>query len=394
MSGKHARLSASSAKRWLVCTGSVNASAGLNKNSQPAAQGTFAHSIAAKCLADQSISPSDFLCKREKVDGFDIECDLEMIEGIRVYLDAIDDDMKQGDLGWIEMALIDELRKIDPDLGGTADYVRYRPSTRSLRVFDFKYGAGVYVDANDNEQMKVYALGALLVVLRQGCTVHEVEMTIVQPRYEGADPVRSWKFKAIELLDFTADLEEAAERTRLPNAPLVAGDHCKFCPAARTCPELEKRQHALIAAEFSAVVPYDPKALAAALAAVPLVKERIKAIEEFAYAEATAGRFGQEHGFKLVDKVARRQWKSEGDVALWAEAHGVDPYAPREVLSPNQIEEKLKAAAPRGKKKAAGAVLEQFVVRVSSGTALVPVADARPPAQRIETGDFPALVSR
>jgi hypothetical protein len=81
----------------------------------------------------------------------------------------------------------------------------------------------------DNEQLK-YALGALLEVLALGHKVETVTSMVVQPRYEGANPVRSETFKAVELLDFAADMQEAAERTRLPNPPLVAGDHCKFCP--------------------------------------------------------------------------------------------------------------------------------------------------------------------
>lgn len=385
----HARLAASSAHRWLICAGSVALGEGKNTTSQYAAAGTFAHDIAARCLADQTISPSDFLLKKGKVDGFEIECDLEMIEAIRVYLDACDDDLEKDDITWIEMSLHEELQKIDRDCGGTGDYVRYRPSKKSLRVFDFKFGSGTYVEATDNKQMKKYALGALLVVLRLGHLVEEVEVTIAQPRFEGAAPIRSEKFKAVELLDFVADIQEAAAKTRMPNPPLVAGDHCKFCPAARQCPELEKRQHALLASDFGPVAQYDVAALATALGQVALVKERIKAIEEFAYVEANRGI--EIPGYKLVAKVARRQWKSEGDVIEWAQKAGLDPYEPRTVLSPNQIENKLKEAAPRGKKKAAGEVLEKFVERVSSGNALVPVADNRAPVKLVESKDFPAL---
>jgi hypothetical protein len=214
-------------------------------------------------------------------------------------------------------------------------------------------------------------------------------VTIVQPRFEGAAPVRSEKFRAVDLLDYLADIQEAAERTRLPNPPLKAGDHCGFCAKARTCPELEKRQHALITADFGAVLPYDVKALALALTDVPLAKLRIKALEEFAYAEATRG--VDIPGWKIVDKVAHRQWKSEGDLIMWAEKAALDPFKPREVISPAQMEEKIKATAPRGKKKEAAAVLEPMVEKISSGTVLVPVGDKRPPAKMIAAVDFPAL---
>jgi hypothetical protein len=35
---------------------------------------------------------------------------------------------------WVEMPLLDALQKIDKDLGGTSDYVRYRPATKNLLV--------------------------------------------------------------------------------------------------------------------------------------------------------------------------------------------------------------------------------------------------------------------
>jgi hypothetical protein len=240
--------------------------------------------------------------------------------------------------------------------------------------------------------MKLYALLCLFELLDLGYIAEEVEVTIVQPRFEGAAPVRSEKFRAIELLEYLADIHEAAERTRLPNPPLVAGDHCGFCPKARTCPELEKRQHALIATDFGPIAKYDVAALAIALGNVSLVKQRIKAIEEFAYTEAQRGI--EIPGYKLVDKIAHRAWKSEGEMILWAESIALDPFKPREVISPAAMEAKLKETAPRGKKAGAAALLEPFVERISSGTALVPVTDKRPPAKQIAAQDFPALEAK
>jgi len=382
MAGAHARCSASSAKRWIACPGSLQGPPVENKSSIHSATGTFAHDIAAKCL-DENVSPADFLLHRAKVDGFDVMCDQEMVEAVELYVDDIRADLQDGDMRWTEMPLLEPLSGIDPDLGGTADFVRYRPSAESLRVVDFKFGAGVYVDAEDNDQAKVYALGALLKV---GLPVKEIEVVIIQPRYEGAAPVRTWVFPTSEVLDFVADIQDAAAASRQPNAPLVAGDHCKFCPRARECPELEKKHHAIVSAQFDVAIPTDMKLVGDLLAAIPLVKERIKAIEEYAYAQAMKG--VDVPGHKLVDKVARRQWKSPDVVELWAKGAGVDPYGERPLLSPAQIEAKLKEAAPKGKKKDAGAVLEPLVEKVSAGTVLVPVSDSRPPVKMITAEAF------
>jgi hypothetical protein len=382
VSGQHARNSASSASRWMVCPGSV----GSGDPSQAAAQGTFAHDIAAQCLKDQSLTPADFYLKRGKVDGFDVECDQEMVEGILVYMDALDDDLQEGDKLWVEMPLLEQLQTVDRDCGGTADYVRYRPSTRELLVCDFKYGAGTYVEVDDNKQLRIYALGAMLEASRKyGFKVDTVRSMVVQPRYEGANPIRSETFKAVELLDFAADIAEACERTRLPNPPLVAGDHCApFCPKRRTCPELTKKHHAIIAMTDLAAVPAADIALA--LADIPLLMARKSAIEAHAYTIATQG--VDIPGWKLVWKEGRRKWKRDGDVIEWAQKAAIDPYAPRELLSPAQLEERVKAAAPKGKKKAAIEVLAPFYEKVSSGTALVPVSDSRPAVKRVGEDDF------
>lgn len=404
MSGVHARLSASSAHRWLQCPPSA-----LHKSergSQYAATGTYAHDIAAQCLNDNSLQPSDFLLKKAKVDGFDVECDLEMVEGVNLYLDEVAKDLKQGDLCWVEMSLLQALAKIDPDLGGTADYVRYRPSTKHLLVVDFKYGSGVFVDADSNEQLMLYALGAML---ECGKAVTDVTVRVIQPRFEGANPVRDWSFKAHEIMDFVADVREAAEKSRDEKTPRKAGDHCKFCPAARTCPELERHTHEITLAEFGAEqvsvpagkgktevvlapkagVPVDYDVLAKALASIPLVKERIRQIEEFAYAQAVKG--ATIPGFKLVDKQASRKWKSEDAVIHWAKQNAIDPYAPPEILSPAQFEKKLAESAPRGQKGKQGERIEALVERVSSGTALVPEADKRQAVKVIAATDFEVI---
>lgn len=378
----HARLSASSAHRWTLCPGSVRLSDGIpNKSSAHAVAGTLAHEIAARCLTDERASPQMCTGRKAVIDGHTVECDLEMVDGVQFYLDTLDADVKKGDQTFVEVDLTPALKTIDPELGGTADFVRWRPSTKQLRVVDLKYGAGKVVEPTENKQLMLYALGALLTLDKPA---KDVTVTIVQPRIEHEDGrVRDWTFPAVDLINFAADVAESARRTRDSNAPLVPGEvQCGWCPARHTCPELEKRQHALVAQEFSQVVPYDPVKLAQTLDAIPLVEARIKAIREFAYEEAERG--NPPPGYKLVQKRAVRKWKDELSAAATLLKAGVakgDVYEQPEMRSPAQIEKLVG-------KKVFAPIEAAHVESVSSGHTLVPVSDKRPEAHKALAQEF------
>jgi hypothetical protein len=379
----HAKLSASSAERWMNCAGSVNLSAGkaAPPTSRAAAEGTLAHNLAADYLktGKQPFHTATQLGAIFKVDGHAIEFDEEMWGSIVEYVGYAT--LIKRKEWWVEMDLHEALKQWDPDLGGTADFVTYDPKTRWLGVVDYKHGAGVFVDADDNRQLKTYALGAMLTI---GKPVDTVEVSIVQPRFEGADPVRSVSFPAYELIEFAGDLRQCAESTRQPDAPVVAGPWCKktFCPHAAYCPELERMQHMLVKAEATAVVWYDPKQLSEAMQAIPLVKERIKAIEEEAYRRVTAGE--SIPGYKLVDKRPRRYWTDQKAVLAWAKARKIDPFEEPEMKSPAKLEKSTNAAGKRE--------LAEFTATVSSGTTLVPESDNRKAVTNaITVDDFPAL---
>lgn len=376
----HARLSASAAERWMNCYGATNLAAKrpAGPTSFPAAEGTFAHAVAASCL-NTGLKPKDWLGEKVMVEGHAITCDADMAEGVQFYLDTLAG-LRLPQCA-AEVSLHAALQKLDPDLGGTADYVTYDLKAGLLRVFDFKYGAGTYVAIDDNRQLKIYALGALLAL---GVPIQAVEVYIVQPRYEGATPVRVSKFDAFELMDFMADVKHCAEETRKPDAPLAPGAWCKktFCPNADVCPALEAMQHALVKLQFSDVAPFDSGALGKALNQIPLVEERIAAMKAFAYNQSLAG--VKIPGWKLVEKRPRRHWNDEPGVIEWAKKRAIDPFVVPEVKSPAQLE--------KGMKKAEKTELAMFVVSLSSGTTLVPESDARPAvSNQITVDDFEAI---
>lgn len=215
----HARLSASTASRWMACPGSVKLSEGLPESTSVYADlGTMAHSVAAYCLRK----------------GLNADVILEeYADALQMYLDFCRGEMRGPlDRVAIEFKTTDVLKWLDPDTGGTADFVRWRPTDAELLVVDLKFGTGVTVPVKGNKQLLTYDVGGILKFDARPRTVRNV---ICQPRHE--DPAQRLTqdvFPAVDLLDFIADARTAAKATRAPAAPIVPGeDQCRWCPAAK-----------------------------------------------------------------------------------------------------------------------------------------------------------------
>ena len=366
----HSSIGASSMHRWSLCPGSVRLSKDLpGTASKYAEEGSDAHALAADGLrrkCNTGWRPGT----RMSLEGREFTVTKEMNEAVLEYLDTVFMDIFAGDTLLVEQKF--DLGKVHPGLFGTADAVTWKPRTKTLVVDDFKYGAGIPVKVERNPQLMYYGLGALLAC---NFPAEKVTLRITQPRCDHPDgSVRSWTIDAIDLLDFRADLKAYAEATERADAPLNPGDHCRFCPAAAVCPALGAKRQIVAKQEFAFVEqqPYDPEKLREALDAIPALKAWIKRVDEFAYAEAEAGR--PPPGYKLVEKRATRQWADELAAAQVLQDEYLltsdKIYEPRAVRSVAQIEKVV------GKKAMAG--LAEHIVKESSGHTLVPLDDKRP----------------
>lgn len=364
----HSKIGASSYYRWKACPGSVRLSEGVPNQSSPYAQeGTVAHDLAAEML-------EDFFFKKGKP-LIPPQYSAENMEAIKVYIDYVKSEAKNGFCNASEGHILIEqrfqLESIHPDLFGTSDCTLYFPREKKLKVIDYKHGAGIAVDVENNLQLQYYGLGALLSV---NLPVETVELCIVQPRCDHPDGrIRNWSFNAIELLDFAADLKRDAKATEDPNAKINPGTHCRFCPAAaaNVCPALREKALAVAKSEFGPVDKYDPARLKEALDILPILESWVKQVREFAYGEACHGRTPE--GYKLVEKRAMRKWRvSEKEVVdelLTFVPDGTEIYK-KSLLSPAQIEKQLK----KDDKK----TLANLIVKESSGHTLVQNSDKRP----------------
>jgi hypothetical protein len=387
--GQHAELSASATDRWATCTASPALIKGLpNHGSKYAAEGTAAHYIAAfhqvEMRNGERVTIDRWRGLTAKVEGYDIPLTEELCEAVQEFLDYIAANERPDDVAVIEQSFTPAMRKLHPKFGGSTDRVMWRESERLLRVYDYKHGAGVPVDVDDNKQLKYYALGALL--SNPTWNALTVELVIAQPRCDHEQGrIRSYKFPAIDLIDYAADLIDAAKETEdFVAAKLVPSKKaCRFCPAnaARKCPALEKETHALVVADFDIVTNperYSKEQIAEFLTKLPLIEARVAAVREFAYQEILRGE--QIPGFKIVEKRATRKWKDVREVSKLL-GHNGECFTEPELKSPAQVEKVL------GKKNFAIALAEH-VDKQSSGYTLVSENDPRPPAQVAQLEDF------
>lgn len=387
----HSSLGASSMHRWSKCPGSVRQSAlfPAPTTSPDAALGSDAHAYASFCLTRPTKAPKpEDIGKERHFDGRMFTPDENMFDAVAVYCAEVRRNLLPGAKIRIEERF--NLEKVYPGCFGTADCVIWRPAEKLLIVMDYKHGAGGWVDVENNPQLQYYGLGALL---STGFPAMTVRLVIVQPRCgDPADAVRPWSIPAIDLIDFRADLIEYAKATEDPDAPLVPGDWCWFCPGRALCPGLIKQNNELARTEFSPALSYDPEALKRALDARKSIKAWLKGLDEFAYAEAEAGRCAP--GYKLVaKKKGARKWRDEVRVIEHLKGLGVsntDIFEPLSPKSPTKIEKLV------GKKALAPVVDDDGnewnpVIQESSGHVLAPESDKRPPVKLEAKDEFTAI---
>lgn len=247
-----------------------------------------------------------------------------------------------------------------PGVFGSTDLVG-RLGNRAI-VLDWKFGDGVVVPAEENEQLMFYAAASMRTEEAkwafEGAT--EIECIIIQPPM-----VRRWVTTKERVAQFERDLVRAVKLAQTPDASLKVGDHCRWCAAKPICPQMNG---AVQRAAQMKIKELDVAQINTMLSQADILDDWIKDLRALAAQMIEKGIKLPDH--KLVAKRATRSWVKGAKEALLAAGLTESEVMETEMISPAQAEKILK------KKKLAMPV--DFVVAISSGSTLAPRNDPRP----------------
>lgn len=231
----HAKLSASGASRWATCPGSVQMEDGIpDSESVYAQEGTLAHEMSELKLKHY-LDPKGF-GKRKLNAAIKKLKENELYQAeMESYTDTYVDFIKEKALSFPSNPYIEIEKRVDfsrwVDGGfGTCDCVLIHGST--LSIIDLKYGKGVPVSSEQNEQLILYALGAYD-AFNLIYNLDKIELNIVQPRINNFS---TWEISLTELLLWGDYFKVQAEKALGGNGELVpSAKACKFCKARDIC---------------------------------------------------------------------------------------------------------------------------------------------------------------
>lgn len=358
----HALLSASGAHRWLNCTPSARLESGEPESTSAAAeQGTAAHALAEhklrRALKQRSKRPVSAWIDDE-METLTDDYVAYVQEHISIAQETCGDPQVL-----IEQRL--DFSHIVPGGFGTGDCVIIAEPT--LQIIDLKYGQGVLVEAANNPQLMLYALGALH-AFASLYDIERVAVTIYQPRRANVD---TWETSVAELQHWAEiEVKPKAELASTGEGEFCPGSWCQFCKIAPTCRARTEANLQLAKLEFAPPAELSDVEIADVLTRILQLKTWASDVEAYALSKAVNQGVVFE-GFKLVAGRSVRKYTSETDVAKAAEAAGYRDIWDRKLITLTAMEKLMG-------KSAFNEILGDLVTKPAGKPTLVPASDKRP----------------
>jgi hypothetical protein len=372
--GAHAILSPSGAHRWLSCTPSARLEEQFpDKAGEAAEEGTLAHKLGELLLRYKlkQITKAVYAKEVKEIETHKLfhhsmheHADAYAVFVLERYAEA--QTHTRDALIYLEHLL--NLSDYIPEGFGTGDTVIIADTVMDL--IDLKYGKGVLVSAENNKQLKLYALGAL----RDFDFLYDIKtvrMTIFQPRI---DNYSTWEIEVEELRRWAEEeLKPRAEMAFKGEGEFNPGSHCQFCKAKAVCKANAEYNLQLAKHDFADPNLLEDDDISNILTRAAEFKNWLGAVEDYALDEAVNN--GKKWpGFKLVEGRSNRQYVNEDKVAgtLMAAGFARDLiYKKPSLLGITDMEKAIG-------KKGFGEYLKDLVIKPAGKPTLVPQTDKRP----------------
>ena len=338
----------STAKRVINCPGSVALVAEMppQPSSSYAEEGTLLHDEISRFLGDLDYR---FTCSQELIQ--------DKLWPALDLLDEIDPDKTMEYAVETRVGFGDLL----PGVFGSTDLMG-RIGNKAI-ILDWKFGAGVPVPAEENEQLMFYAAAAMRTPeakwVFDGAT--EVELVIIQP-----PTIKRWTTTIERIKQFEQTLIRAVKIAEQPDAPLKNGDHCRWCAAKPVCPIMTGAVDRAVAIKMDKI---DVDKIGAYLPNADLLESWIKDLRSLAEEMMKKGK--PVPGWKMVPKRATRSWVKEEDAKAALLQHLKESEViETKLVSPAAAEKLLKAQKIK--------LPDGLTVAISSGNTIAPESDPRP----------------
>lgn len=372
----HALLSASGADRWSKCTASARWEDTLPENESPyAAEGTLAHEIAELKMQQvfgKKLATRTFNSKLKKLKEHEL-FQAEMIGYVDQYVDYVQELVHSYTTP--PEVLIEhkvDYSHIAPEGFGTLDCA-VLGSDKVLHVIDLKYGKGKEVLADDNSQLKTYALG----IIKQYGNLMQfdtVVLHVIQPRTKNFS---KWSMSMTNLATWARWLMDRAKLAYSGLGTFEPGSHCQFCKAMDQC---EAKAYSYLQLEedmqldLQGVV--SDSQLGEILAKAEGIEAWVKKLKDRAQVKCLAG--GEVPGWKVVAGRSSRVFTDFDKAHNYLKKNGVEESMlyERKYLTVPQIEKVIDKDIYKG------LVDENLVTKTDGKPTLVPSSDKRQPLQK------------